>query len=259
MDEESSSAKRLTKLEKYINKYFNATYGIDDFTLSGLVFSTDIDVGSRENVSSYIKALQRVGKVKGFSPTCYDCFDGISSYCLEGNSSGIDFLLYDLEELLANRLRSRNSTRESLKSMTANAKGIIRAEVRLKKPKSIRPYTNEFDTTGQAVHLLEKGKDIFLNVFAQIVPYGDFYKKDKAVEIIRKEITDMVLRRRMLQLVTLIPEKKSMLLAQKALNYRHIENVMESFAKINLSPITISKRHDVKHLKNLYTCLEKSK
>lgn len=59
----------------------------------------------------------------------------------------------------------------------------------------------------------------------------------------------------MLRLLALIPEKKSLYLAQKAMNCRNVEKVMEGFAKINLSPVTISKRHDVKHLENLYLYL----
>ena len=57
----------------------------------------------------------------------------------------------------------------------------------------------------------------------------------------------------MLRLVELIPEKKSLYLAQKAMNCRDIEKVMEEFAKINVSPVTISKRHEVKCLENIYT------
>jgi hypothetical protein len=56
----------------------------------------------------------------------------------------------------------------------------------------------------------------------------------------------------MLRLVDLIPEKKSLLLAQKALNYRRIDKVMEEFFRIEVTPITISKRHDIKKLDNLY-------
>ena len=33
---------------------------------------------------------------------------------------------------------------------------------------------------------------------------------------------------------------------------RNMEKVVEAFAKINVSPVTISKRHDIKYLKNLY-------
>ena len=66
---------------------------------------------------------------------------------------------------------------------------------------------------------------------------------------------DTIMRRRMLRLLVLIPEKKSLHLAQKAMNCRNIEKIMDSFAKINLSPVTISKRHDVKYLECLYAYL----
>lgn len=59
----------------------------------------------------------------------------------------------------------------------------------------------------------------------------------------------------MLHLVELIPQKKSLYLAQKAMECRNIEKVMKEFAKINLSPITISKRQDIKWLKNIYEYL----
>lgn len=76
---------------------------------------------------------------------------------------------------------------------------------------------------------------------------------DAAVEIIRNEITDSTMRRKMLRLLTLVPEKKSLHLAQKAMNCRDVDKVMETFARIDLSPVTIAKRHAVKHLENLYS------
>ncbi len=60
------------------------------------------------------------------------------------------------------------------------------------------------------------------------------------------------MRRRMLRLLSLIPEKKSLLLAQKATNCRSVETIMDAFAKINLAPVTISKRQDVTYLENFY-------
>ncbi len=92
-----------------------------------------------------------------------------------------------------------------------------------------------------------------METFARVVPFGDFRKMTAAVEIIRSEVKDSIMRRRMLRLLTLIPEKKSLLLAQKALNCRDVEKVMETFARIDLSPVTISKRHEAKHLENLYS------
>ena len=59
----------------------------------------------------------------------------------------------------------------------------------------------------------------------------------------------------MLRLIELVPEKKSILLAMKALNYREPDKIMDAFAKIGLSPVTISKRRDEKHLESLYSYL----
>jgi hypothetical protein len=56
----------------------------------------------------------------------------------------------------------------------------------------------------------------------------------------------------MLRLIELVPEKKSLVLAQKALNYRRVDRVMDMFRAIDLSPVTISKRHEVKMLDSLY-------
>lgn len=94
-----------------------------------------------------------------------------------------------------------------------------------------------------------------MDTFSHVIPFGDFYKKDKAMEIVRKEVEDAVLRRKMLRLLALIPEKKSLHLAQKAMNCRDIQKVMEMFAKINVSPVTISKRQKLSCQKSFYLLL----
>ena len=253
LEDVSDTDKLLRKLDKRIVEYFNYNYHLDDFILSGMSLITDIDVGSRENVLAYLKVLHRVGKVKGFSPSSYDGIDENSSFCLSGNSNAIDFLLYDLRKAIVDQLWNNDVGQKKMKSVSSHTQGILRAEVKLTKPKAIRAYTNAEDTTGQVVELSKKCEDVFLDTFTRIVPFGDFYKKDKATEIVWHEVKNSIIRWRMLRLLTLIPEKKSLLLAQKAVNCRDVEKVMDSFVKINLSPITISKRHDVKHLENIYS------
>ena len=239
------SDKLIHKRERCVHEYFGSKYNLNDFNLKRMILMADIDVSSREKVSAYIKVLQRIGKVKGFSPLSYDCLDG--------NSNGIQFLIYDLKGLLTGQPRKTGTNHKELKSIIENSKGILRVEVRLTQPKTIRAYSDETDTSKQLAALLKNSWDIFLATFVRVVPFGAFHKKDTAIEIIQREVKNMALRRRMLRLVALVPEKKSLLLAQKALNYRRIDDVMETFAKINVSPITISKRHDVKHLKCLYS------
>ncbi len=247
--------KFLRKIDKRIGEYFDHKYSIDDFSLSGVTFVTDIDVDSRECVSAYLKVLRRVGRVKGFKPVVYDCFEDIDSLCWEGNSNGISFSLYDLEDMYRRQLREKKSKVKKYRETIEGTEGIMRAEVRLMKPKTVRSYTDRIEVRAQIADIMRKRKDIFMDTFIKIVPYGDYEKKDKTAEIICREIGDGRLRRRMLRLVALIPEKKSLYLAQKAMKYRNMEKIMDEFAKISISPVTISKRQDVRQLRNIYECL----
>mgnify|MGYP001074676912 CR=1 FL=1 len=140
-----------------------------------------------------------------------------------------------------------------MESASVQTRGILRAEVRLTKPKAIRAYTEAPGVSGQIVALTKGSVDVFMDTFARVVPFGDFHKKNAAMEIIRNEVKDSTMRRRMIRLVALIPEKKSLHLAQKELNCRDIDKVMEAFTKISLSPVLISKRHEIKHLENIYS------
>lgn len=251
LDDMSDTGKLIRKLDKRIAGYFNGRYRMDDFALSGINFVADIDVDTRANALAYLKVIQRIGRVKGFSPVSYGCFDDNASFCLSGNSNGIEFLFYDLETVLMRQLKSRDESWKKRKPV----KGVLRAEVKLKQSKAIQGYTDAGDTAGQIADMLKDGKDIFMDTFTRIIPFGDFYKKDKAAEIIRKGVTDGIMKRKMLRLLALIPEKKSLCLAQKSMSCRNMEKIMDSFAKINLSPVTISKRQDVKYLGNFYTYL----
>ena len=108
----------------------------------------------------------------------------------------------------------------------------------------------------QISSLASRSAAIFMDSFRYIVPRGDYYKKLKAEKLIVERVSEAPLRRRMIRLLVLIPEKKSLHLAQKALDARDIKRVMAEFAEIGVSPVTISKRHNIKKLESLYGLLE---
>lgn len=147
-DNKIDSDKLIRKLDKYIRRYFGFRYQLSDFSLSGVILAVDIDAHDHDSVSAYLKVLHRIGRVKGFSPIYFDCFDNNKSFCLDGNSNGIQFLIYDLENLLKSQLGRTDIGRKKLKLIAAETQGILRAEVRLTKPKVIRSYTNKTDISG---------------------------------------------------------------------------------------------------------------
>ena len=67
--------------------------------------------------------------------------------------------------------------------------------------RAVRIYTDAADVSGQIAELSANCQDIFMDIVRHIIPFGDFYKKDKVLEIVRKEVTDTVLRRKMLRLL----------------------------------------------------------
>ena len=186
--------------------------------------------------------MQKIGKVKGFAPK-YDINDDhivhSRSFDLKGNSNGVEFSVYDKEA----------------ESERKDAKGILRVEVRLAKPKAIGNYTDETVTSKRIESLASNSREIFLSIFTYIVPFGNHYKKKQAVQLIQENIHKKVPREKMIRLVELIPKKKSLYLAQKEMDDRNINKVMKMFVDLNLSPVTISKRHDIKFLKTLYCYL----
>ena len=240
---EENIEKLLQELETHIQEYFDFKYTLNDYILSRIDFTVNIDVDDRKNVLAYIKVFHNLGAVKGFSLKYSKNDENIikeRSFDLEGNSNGIDFTAYD-KEAESNRQK---------------AKGILRVEVKLMKPKSIRKYTDETSISSQIGDLSKKSREIFLDVITEIVPHGDYYKMKQAKRIIEDTISKKKLREKMLKLMELIPKHKSLLSAQKKFNDRHIDEIMEKFSELNVSPVTISKRQSIRHLKSLYGYLE---
>ena len=58
----------LRKLKAQIKDYFDSEYKLNDFKLTRIDYTVNIDIGCRKNVSDYIKILHSMGKVKGFVP-----------------------------------------------------------------------------------------------------------------------------------------------------------------------------------------------
>ena len=247
--EEFDPNRAVHNLNKRVSRYFEGHYSLDDFMLSRITLTADLPVGKQADVSAYLRILRKIGKVKNFSPADYEGFSEWNSFCLEGNSNDTAFLLYDLHSVLSECIETSD------KQAVAHTKGILRAEVRLSAKKAIRKYIKETDTAHQILSLHDRSQKIFIETFVKIIPFGDFYKKEDAVALVQSRVSDLRMRRRMLRLIDLIPEKKSLLLAQKAMQYRQMDKVIDTFAEIGLSPVTIGKRHNFEYLKTIYTFL----
>lgn len=141
MDDVSDIERLTRKLGKRITEYFNGKYKIDDFVLLGLNLVADIDVDIQTNALAYLKVLRKIGRVKGFPPAGYECFNDNASLYLSGSSNSIDFLLYDLEMAVMRQWKSRETDWKKWKPV----RRIFRA------------------------NLLKDYKNIFMDTFTQII------------------------------------------------------------------------------------------
>ena len=165
---ESDPDKVTRKLNKRIGEYFGFKYKLDDFILSGMRLVMDINVGTHDAVMAYLKVLRRISRVKGFSPVSYECFEDVDSFCLDGNSNGIEFMIYDLEGLYRKQFNEGDIGRKRFKELIKESEGILRTEVWLAKTKAVRAYAKGEDIFSQIINLSEKRQDIFLEIFVRI-------------------------------------------------------------------------------------------
>lgn len=163
--------------------------------VSSIDFTVNINVGSRENVHNYIMALYNIKKVKFFEPKYSkndEHIDKSLSFDLEGKSNGIEFTAYDKEGAIRQKEEKNNDFKAKLKA----ADGILRVEVRLKKKKIIRKYTEKKDVSEQIKNLALNSKYIFLGTFKHIVTHGDNCKKKETVKLIEENIVKKSIRKK---------------------------------------------------------------
>jgi hypothetical protein len=247
-----NTARFLKELKSQIDDYFNYEYSLNDFKLSCIGFTVDVRFSDKDMVADYIKAFHNIGKVKNFQAIKYgrlnSGMDKSHAFILVGKSNGIAFMVYskkakinhfDNEEVW-NSLRLKQT------------KGVLRIDVVLTTQKAIRAMTSEGETIKRITDLFRKAVNIFGEYTMRVIPYGDFYKIDKARRIVEEKVANRTMRSKMLRLLELVPTKKSLLLAQKELNDRSTEKIMTEFREINLSPVTIGRRQEFDYLENFY-------
>lgn len=245
-------------LNQYIDGYFDSEYDMNSFELSRIDFTANIDVGEK-NVSSYIRLMYKIGKVKNFVPK-YTKSDFETkhinkkhSFDLKGKTNGIEFTAYDKEA---------DFKKAGKRNKAEKAKGILRIEVRLTTRKSVKKVLETFTTdqslwTEEEFQLLaEHSTEIFWSRMAQIVPFGDFYRLKETEQRILDSDLKPKKKEKMLCLIRLIAKRKSLYQALKEVNVRKSEEILLWFAKINVSPITISAREEIDFLENLYSYFE---
>ena len=249
---EKKITKMLKELDDHISNYFDHEYELNHFKLNNFIIIANAKLESRDNVSSYIHVFNKIGSVKGFShrPVINKKRKrNTVSYNLVGNSNGIEFSASNMEAVLISEYHDEN------KEICKVARGILSLEVRLSTQNAIRDHTEQDATTDRIFDLASRSFEIFATTVIDIIPYGKFFKKPQAVLIVEEKVKSNTMRRKMKKLLEHIPKQKSLLYAQKRMGDRNMDDIMQEFREIDVSPVTLSKRHGVNELKNFYEYL----
>lgn len=234
--EEPEAEQIVLKMRKRIRKYFDETLDMNDFTLTRLIMSDGLEIKGGERPDDYLTVLRRIGNVKGFTMHAKRVGKRITGLHWYGNSNATD--------ILADSVKGKS-----------NAGDVLRLEVQLQKNQAIREYTKEEETTAQILQTLSNTEAMFVTLLSGVIPFGRFLKKADAIKRVRDQVLNDTLRQKMVRILELIPEKKSLKSAMKASGYRNLKDIILTFARIDLSPVTISKRMSVRKMENLYMYL----
>jgi len=248
-------AELIEVLDNHISDYFGYTYGLSAFRLNRVDFTANVNV-SEENVPEYIKVLHKQGRVMMFSPKhkkpqyASGEIDKNLSFGLKGKTNGTSFSAYD---------KAGSLQKEPDRAVLAN--GILRLEWSLLNRVAIERILARYAnlkglTIEEEIEIMaSKSKDIFMEKFSALVPRGDYYRLENAENLVIASGLKNNQKKKMLRLLNLIPIKKSLYLALRELNVRNSNEILELFAKINVSPVTISKRQTTDYLESLYNYL----
>ena len=147
--------KVVKKLGKLITNYFDSEYELNDFMLSGMILSVDLDVGT-SSVHEYLHVLRRVGKVKGYDPVDHEELEGSDYFGLTGKSNSTNFFVYNLAEAMNEQCGWSGAGKLHLKSIAQEVEGILRVEIHLTKPRAVQRYTEQYTVENQLLELYEK-------------------------------------------------------------------------------------------------------
>ena len=233
-----------------------AEYSVNSLELSRVDYCINVDVGSGESVSAYIKLLYLSDMKKGYKIIGMDneAFDSSKGFTARNQNYGMEISFYDKQKQLEQRKYENSET----------AAGILRIELRLTRPKSVLEHTPGCSDNKQRIeHCIRFSRQEILSIVRQLVPDGDYYTMKKAQKIITKSVINKKLRERMITMLRLARKygsirlaKKEMFKAYPKMKHEYFNMMMEEFERIGVNPVILGKEFGICYLISLFQYLQ---
>ena len=245
----------LDTAEEMLVREFGEEFSINKLELYRVDHCINLNVGTSESVREYIYLLYRSEMKKGYKILSDDTpdFDVNKSFTVRNNDEGIEVSFYDKKK----ELEQHNCEAE-------NAEGILRVELRILRRKPLERQTPDCATNRERIACcMRASRRKIVGIAHTLLLDADYYPYKKACGIVKKQVENKMLRKRMLDMLKLTKKEFSVRKAKEKLfelhpklKHEYYNMMIEKFESIGVNVVTLDKYSDVKFLPSLFGYLK---
>ena len=244
----------LDTAEEMLVGEFGEEFSINNLVLYRVDQCINLNVGTSENVREYIYLLYRSEMKKGYKVLSGNSsdFDVNNSYTVRNIDEGLEVSFYDKKK----ELEQRNCEAD-------NAEGTLRVELRILRRKALERQTPNCATNRDRIECcMRASRSKIVGIAHMLLLDADYYPYKKACGMVKKQVANKKLRKRMLDMLKLTKKEFSVRKAKEKLfelhpklKHEYYNMMIEKFESIGVNVVTLDKDNEVKSLPSLFEYL----
>lgn len=247
----------LDKANDMLVDWLGEDFSIDRLVLTRIDCCVNVDVGSPEYVTAYIKQFYKTNAAKGFKTVNLkkQGYKKDAGYIAECSHYNEEISVYDKQKQVESTLYNAPYLR---------AKGILRIEFR-KRWRVPRQVTRLCTNRNRQIiqYHISNSRDIIREKLELFIIDADYYKTDKAQRLIMKNVRTDKRCQRMIKFVALVSKRGGILKAREVhkskdshVNGAYYKKMCDEFTRINVNPVPLPSSSELKMLPSLFRFLE---
>lgn len=245
----------LDTAEEMLVGEFGEEFSINNLVLYRVDPCINLNVGTSEMVREYIYLLYRSEMKKGYKVLTGNSpdFDVSKSYTVRNGDEGLEVSFYDKKK----ELEQRNCEAD-------NAEGILRVEFRILRKKALERQIPNCTTNRDRIECcMRESRSKIIGIAHKLLLDADYYPYKKACDIVKKQVANNKLRKRMLDMLKLTKKEFSVRKAKEKLfelhpklKHEYYNRMIKEFENIGVNVVTLDKDSEVKSLPSLFEYLK---
>ncbi len=239
-----------------LSSWLGDEFEIDRLRLSRVDICSNIDVGSAELVSAYIRQMYRAGATKSYKvygkKEYGKRFDKVAGFTARSRSGVDELSLYDKERQL-----------EKIGHPSDEAHGILRAEYRILNVNKIkRKHEITLTNSETLLWFINNSGDLLYEILSKFIVDGASYKLSEVNRLICEQVNRKKMRNRMCRFSELVAQKHGMFSARRAmeqedpkLDSRAYHKMIDKFENIGVNPVPLPAKKSICDLPSLFEWL----